>query len=232
MLEDGSFFDGYSFGANKSSFGEIVFTTGHTGYQETLTDPSYAGQIIVQTAPHIGNTGVNEADRESERIWARGYVVSIPSRIYSNYRATGSLDRELKKYSVPGIWGVDTRAITRKIRSSGSMRAGIFCGSDLRKSQKEQIDSVRAVPKMQGASFHSTVSCREIKVLPCTGEKPIGKVALLDLGVKTRTVRILQSKLDVYLFPADSTFEDICAHGVDGVFYSNGPGIQKPARHR
>lgn len=85
---------------------------------------------------------------------------------------------------------------------------------------------MRAVPKMQGASFHSTVSCREIKVLPCTGEKPIGKVALLDLGVKTRTVRILQSKLDVYLFPADSTFEDICAHGVDGVFYSNGPGIQ------
>ncbi|MEO6530597.1 MAG: carbamoyl-phosphate synthase domain-containing protein, partial [Specibacter sp.] len=129
VLEDGRTFRGSSYGAQGTALGEAVFTTGMTGYQETLTDPSYARQLIVQTAPHIGNTGVNAADNESIKIWAAGYVVRDAARRPSNWRSEGSLDDELISHGIVGIQGVDTRAITRHLRERGAMKAGIFSGA-------------------------------------------------------------------------------------------------------
>ena len=128
VLEDGTRHVGRAYGARGTTLGEVVFSTGMTGYQETLTDPSYAGQIVLQTAPHIGNTGMNDEDPESRRIWVSGYIVRDPSRVVSNWRADESLDDALVSDGVVGISGIDTRAVTRHIRSAGSMRGGIFSG--------------------------------------------------------------------------------------------------------
>ena len=132
VLEDGTRFPGHAYGARGTTVGEVVFTTGMTGYQETLTDPSYAGQIVLQTAPHIGNTGVNTEDPESRRVWVAGYIVRDPSRVVSSWRAEESLDAALERDGIVGISGIDTRAVTRHIRSAGSMRGGIFSGDDAR----------------------------------------------------------------------------------------------------
>ena len=224
VLEDGSRFSGRPYGATGRTLGEAVFATGMTGYQETLTDPSYAGQIVVMTAPHIGNTGVNDEDPESSRIWVAGFVVRDASRIVSNFRAQGTLDDQLTADGIVGIRGVDTRAITRRLRDTGSMRAGIFSGPDAALGDEEQLAIVLAGPDMRGRNLSSEVSTTQRYDLPAEGER-IGSVAVLDLGVKTSTLRYLaQRGFDVIVVPQSITADELRAIGADALFYSNGPG--------
>ena len=229
VLEDGRVFHGKSYGAVGSSLGEIVFATGMTGYQETLTDPSYAGQIVVQTAPHIGNTGVNARDEESSKVWVAGYVVRDPSRIVSNFRAEASLDEELAKYSIVGISGVDTRALTRHLRSAGSMRAGVFSGDAAKKPIEELLAQVTGSAKMKGLSLSDVVTTNENYSVAAEGQK-VGKVAILDLGIKKSTIEHMTARgLDVVVMPAKSDAETILREQPDAVFYSNGPGDPEAA---
>ncbi|MCS5496898.1 glutamine-hydrolyzing carbamoyl-phosphate synthase small subunit [Cnuibacter physcomitrellae] len=224
VLEDGRRYEGRAYGARGRTLGEAVFATGMTGYQETLTDPSYAGQIVLQTAPHIGNTGVNDEDMESTRIWVAGYVVRDPSRVVSNFRAQRSLDDDLEKDGVVGISGIDTRAVTRHIRSFGAMRAGIFSGDDYDLSQTEQLAAVRSGVEMAGQNLSSAVSTKEQYTVPAQGER-IGTVAVLDLGVKTSTVNYLAERgFDVVVLPETVTGEQLVELAPDALFYSNGPG--------
>jgi carbamoyl-phosphate synthase small subunit len=224
VLEDGTRYLGHAYGARGQTFGEVVFATGMTGYQETLTDPSYAGQIVVMTAPHIGNTGVNDEDPESSRIWVAGYVVRDPSRIVSNYRATGSLDDRLVEESVVGISGIDTRAITRRLRDAGVMRGGIFAGSDASLSAEAQFQLVLGSASMAGQNLSSLVSTADGYSLPAEGDR-IGSVAVMDLGVKTSTLRYLAARgFDVNVVPQTITLEQLLATKPDAVFFSNGPG--------
>jgi carbamoyl-phosphate synthase small subunit len=230
MLEDGRVFNGSAYGKEGTTLGELVFATGMTGYQETLTDPSYAGQIVVQTAPHIGNTGVNREDEESDQIWVAGYVVRDPSRMVSNFRAENSLDAELEKYSVVGISGIDTRALTRHLRSSGAMRAGIFSGEAASIGEAAMLDVVRGAKKMAGQSLSSVVSTAQRYI-----EKPeiasIGTVAIVDLGIKRSTIEhMLARGLTVEVFPASVSAEELLSNSPDAVFYSNGPGDPEAAQ--
>jgi carbamoyl-phosphate synthase small subunit len=224
VLEDGTRYAGLAYGARGRTFGEVVFATGMTGYQETLTDPSYAGQIVVMTAPHIGNTGVNDEDPESKQIWVSGYVVRDPSRIVSNYRATGSLDDQLVEQGIVGISGVDTRAITRRMRDAGVMRGGLFSGQDTKLTAEEQLELVRESASMIGLNLSSMVSTVDGYSLPAEGER-IGSVAVLDLGVKTSTLRYLAARgFEVNVVPQTITLEELLASKPDAVFFSNGPG--------
>jgi carbamoyl-phosphate synthase small subunit len=224
VLEDGTRYTGHAYGARGETFGEVVFATGMTGYQETLTDPSYAGQIVVMTAPHIGNTGVNDEDPESLRIWVSGYVVRDPSRIVSNYRATGSLDDQLVEEKVVGISGIDTRAITRRLRDAGVMRGGIFSGQDANLAPDAQLEMVRGSASMVGQNLSSLVSTTDGYSLPAEGDR-IGSVAVLDLGVKTSTLRYLAARgFDVNVVPQTITLEKLLEAKPDAVFFSNGPG--------
>jgi carbamoyl-phosphate synthase small subunit len=224
VLEDGTRYLGHAYGARGQTFGEVVFATGMTGYQETLTDPSYAGQIVVMTAPHIGNTGVNDEDPESSRIWVAGYVVRDPSRIVSNYRATGSLDDQLVEESVVGISGIDTRALTRRLRDAGVMRGGIFAGADAGLAPDAQLALVLGSASMVGQNLSSLVSTADGYSLPAEGER-IGSVAVLDLGVKTSTLRYLAARgFEVNVVPQTITLPQLLASKPDAVFFSNGPG--------
>jgi len=224
VLEDGTRYSGRAYGALGRSLGEAVFATGMTGYQETLTDPSYAGQIVLMTAPHIGNTGMNDADEESSRIWVAGFVVRDPSRVVSNYRSQRSLDDDLVEQGVVGISGVDTRAITRRLRDSGAMRSGIFSGTDAELGDDEQLAIVRAGRDMRGLNLSGEVSTQEAYVVPAIGEK-IGNLAVLDLGVKTSTLTYLSQRgFDVHVLPQSVTLADVLAIEPVGAFYSNGPG--------
>jgi carbamoyl-phosphate synthase small subunit len=224
VLEDGTRYEGSAYGARGRTLGEAVFATGMTGYQETLTDPSYAGQIVVQTAPHIGNTGVNDEDPESRRIWVSGYVVRDPSRIVSNFRATRSLDDDLVANGIVGISGIDTRAVTRHLRDRGAMRAGVFSGQDAGLSADEQLAIVREAPEMTGRNLSAGVSVTEDTVTPAQGER-IGNLAILDLGVKQSTVDNLARRgFEVHVLPQDTPLEGILAIDPVAVFYSNGPG--------
>jgi len=224
VLEDGSRFEGRAYGARGRTLGEAVFATGMTGYQETLTDPSYAGQIVVMTAPHIGNTGVNDEDPESRRIWVAGYVVRDPSRVVSNFRATRSLDDDLVANGIVGISGIDTRAVTRHLRDAGAMRAGIFSGPDAALGADEQLAIVRTAPEMTGQNLSSQVSVTAPEVTPAVGEK-IGNLAIIDLGVKQSTVDNMAARgFEVHVLPQSSSLEDILAIDPVAVFYSNGPG--------
>jgi len=224
VLEDGSRYRGQSYGARGQKLGEVVFATGMTGYQETITDPSYAGQIVVMTAPHIGNTGVNSEDPESARIWVSGFVVRDASRVVSNFRADGSLDAQLTEQGVVGISGVDTRAITRRLRDSGSMRGGIFSGSNAELSDGEQLAAVRETIQMTGRSLSSEVSTTEAYVVDAIGHS-IGRLAVLDLGVKTSTLNYLAARgFEVHVLPQTVSFDDVLAIDPVAVFYSNGPG--------
>jgi carbamoyl-phosphate synthase small subunit len=211
-----------SFGAVGERIGEIVFQTGMSGYQETLTDPSYAGQIVVQTAPHIGNTGMNDDDEESRRVWVEGYVVRDPARRPSNFRSERSLDDDLVDNDVVGISGVDTRAITRIIREAGAMRAGIFPLDG--RTTEQYVAAVTAAPAMSGRNLSDAVSVGEAYVIPPTGT-PIGVLAVLDLGVKQATLGHLAARgFEVHVMPQSSTIEDVLAIDPVAVFYSNGPG--------
>jgi len=224
VLEDGSRHVGLAYGAVGRTLGEVVFATGMTGYQETLTDPSYAGQIVVMTAPHIGNTGVNDTDPESRRIWVAGYVVRDASRVVSNHRAQGSLDDQLVGDGVVGIRGIDTRAVTRRLRDAGSMKGGVFSGPDAELDPAEQLALVTAGAGMRGLNLSSRVSTLEPYVVEPVGER-IGSVAVLDLGVKTSTLRYLaQRGFEVHVLPQSTTLDELRALGPDALFYSNGPG--------
>lgn len=224
VLEDGTRYPGRAYGKRGETLGEVVFATGMTGYQETITDPSYAGQIVLQTAPHIGNTGVNEEDPESRRIWVAGYVVRDPSRVVSNWRATRSLDDALVEDGIVGISGIDTRAVTRRIRSSGSMRGGVFSGEAADLDADEQLRRVREAPGMAGRNLSAEVSVAEVEVTPATAER-IGNLAVLDLGVKQSTIDNLAARgFDVHVFPQSATIEEIRAIEPVAAFYSNGPG--------
>ena len=224
VLEDGTRYAGRAYGARGRTLGEAVFATGMTGYQETLTDPSYAGQIVVMTAPHIGNTGVNDEDPESRRIWVSGYVVRDPSRVVSNYRAKRSLDDDLVANGVVGISGIDTRAITRHLRDRGAMRSGVFSGPDAALSPEEQLAIVRAAPEMAGRNLSAEVSVTEETVTAARGDR-VGVLAILDLGVKQSTVDNLADRgFDVHVLPQSVTLEQLLAIEPVAVFYSNGPG--------
>ncbi|MCL3998356.1 glutamine-hydrolyzing carbamoyl-phosphate synthase small subunit [Streptomyces lavenduligriseus] len=223
VLEDGRTFRGRAYGAVGETFGEAVFSTGMTGYQETLTDPSYDRQIVVATAPQIGNTGWNDEDDESSRIWVSGYVVRDPARVPSNWRAKRSLDDELERQGVVGISGIDTRALTRHLRERGSMRAGIFSGEALA-PEAELLARVQAQPQMKGASLYEEVATKEAYVVPAVGEKRF-TVAAIDLGIKGMTPhRMAERGIEVHVLPATATAADVYAVDPDGVFFSNGPG--------
>ncbi len=222
VLEDGSIFHGESFGAKGQTIGELVFATGMTGYQETITDPSYAGQIVLQTAPHIGIVGMNTRDEESSRIWVAGYVVKEPSRITSNWRSERSLDDDLLESGVVGISDLDTRAVTIRIRDAGAMRAGIFSGLEM--SAEQMLSEVRNAPVMAGQNLSSQVSTGKVYRVAAEEER-IGSVAIIDLGVKKSTLEHLSARgLEVIVFPYSSTLEEIVAEMPDAIFYSNGPG--------
>lgn len=231
VLEDGRIFQGEAFGAVGETFGEAVFATGMTGYQETLTDPSYYRQIVIQTAPHIGNTGINDEDDESAQIWVAGYVVRDPSRIFSNWRGKRSLADELVKQQIVGISQIDTRALTRHLRDKGAMRAGIFSGPAFGLSQAEMLDKVKESTSMKGANLTSDVSVSSSFIYPAVGEKKY-QVAAIDLGMKTNILKHLAKRgVETHVLPANSSAEEVLAAGVDGVFLSNGPGDPATADH-
>ncbi len=224
VLEDGTRHVGRAYGARGRTLGEVVFSTGMSGYQETITDPSYAGQIVLQTAPHIGNTGMNDEDAESRRIWVAGYIVRDPSRVVSNWRANASLDDVLVEDGIVGISGIDTRSVTRHIRSAGSMRGGIFSGADAALDPEEQVRIVREAPEMAGRNLSAEVSVDVATVTTALGER-IGNLAVLDLGVKQATIDNLAARgFEVHVLPQNVTIDDIRAVDPVAVFYSNGPG--------
>ena len=221
VLEDGRLFHGESYGAIGQTVGEAVFSTGMTGYQETLTDPSYRRQIVVMTAPHIGNTGVNNEDNESGQIWVAGYVVRDPARVPSNWRSTRSLDEELISQGIVGISGIDTRALTRHLRERGSMRVGI---SSVSGNVEALLAIVKGSPEMAGADLMDEVTTAQAYVVPAIGDKRL-TVAAVDLGIKGMTPqRLAERGIEVHVLPATATIEDIEAVKPDGVFFSNGPG--------
>jgi carbamoyl-phosphate synthase small subunit len=221
VLEDGRTFHGYAYGAVGETFGEAVFTTGMTGYQETLTDPSFHRQVVVQTAPQIGNTGVNDEDDESDRIWVSGYVVRDPARRPSNWRSTGDLGDRLKAEGVVGISGVDTRALTRHLRERGAMRAGV---SSVDLDPRSLLERVKAEPQMLGADLSAQVTTPERYTVQAEGEHRY-TVAALDLGIKRNVSRRLAARgVTTHIFPASSSIEDLLAAGPDAVFFSPGPG--------
>ena len=192
-----------------------------TGYQETLTDPSYHRQVVIQTAPQIGNTGINDEDPESRRIWVSGYVVRDPARIPSNWRSRRSLDDELAAQGIVGISGVDTRALTRHLRDRGAMRIGV---SSVEADGDALLQRVLQSPSMEGADLAPEVTTQEGYVVPAVGERRF-RVAAVDLGIKTSTPRYMSlAGCEVHVLPAAATADDILAVEPDGVFFSNGPG--------
>ena len=225
VLEDGRVYPGTAFGAVGQTLGEAVFSTGMSGYQETLTDPSYHRQIVVATAPQIGNTGWNGEDGESrgDKIWVAGYVVRDPSPRASNWRATGTLDDELVRQGIVGIAGIDTRAVVRHLRSGGSMKAGVFSGDALA-GDDELLHRVRNQPPMLGADLCGEVSTSDSYIVEAQGAQRF-TVAALDLGIKTNTPRNFAMRgITTHVLPSTATFAQIADLKPDGVFLSNGPG--------
>ncbi|QIK68515.1 glutamine-hydrolyzing carbamoyl-phosphate synthase small subunit [Nocardioides sp. HDW12B] len=232
VLEDGRTFHGEVYGAEGETFGEAVFNTGMTGYQETLTDPSYHRQVVVMTAPHVGNTGMNDDDPESRRIWVSGYVVRDPARVPSNWRSVRTLDEDLREQGVVGISGVDTRALTRHLRERGAMRVGI---STTETDPARLLERVQASAEMTGASLAEEVTAPEAYVVAPTSAGTSGRplrVAALDLGIKTNTPRMMAERgIEVHVLPSTATVEEVLAFAPDGVFASNGPGDPATADH-
>ena len=224
VLDDGRIFEGLSWAKEGETFGEAVFSTGMTGYQETLTDPSYHKQIVIMTAPHIGNTGVNKNDEESEKIWVSGFVVRNPSPTSSNWRSEKSLEQDLIDSDVVGIQGVDTRAITRHLRDRGAMRVGIFSNTELTK--EEMVVRVRKTAPMSGAFLAADVTTKQPYIInPPKGVATKFKVAAIDLGIKAATPKAMAKLgIQVHVLPLTTTLDQINALNVDGVFLSNGPG--------
>jgi carbamoyl-phosphate synthase small subunit len=222
VLDDGRIFQGQSWAATGKTFGEAVFQTGMTGYQETLTDPSYHKQVVVMTTPHIGNTGVNTFDNESSKYWVAGFVVRNPSTVTSNWRSENDLESELIKQGIVGIQGVDTRAITRHLRDRGAMKVGIFSGLEL--TREEMVIEVRKQAEMSGSYLCADVSTPKTYVVPALGQKKY-TVAAIDLGIKGATPRAMAERgIEVHVMPYNVTLDEILAINPDGVFLSNGPG--------
>jgi len=224
VLDDGAIFEGESWAAIGETFGEAVFSTGMTGYQETLTDPSYHKQVVIMTAPHVGNTGMNTSDEESKQIWVSGFVVRNPSPRVSNWRSEKTLEESLIEAGVVGIKGVDTRAITRHLRDRGAMRVGIFSGEEL--PREEMVVRVRKSPQMSGAFLAEDVSTTSPYVVsPPAGIEKRFTVAAIDLGIKAATPREMAARgIEVHVLPLSTTVEDIEQLHPDGIFLSNGPG--------
>lgn len=222
VLDDGRIFEGRSWGAVGKTFGEAVFQTGMTGYQETLTDPSYHKQVVVMTAPHIGNTGINQHDNESSKFWVAGFVVRNPSTLTSNWRSEKDLEAELIDQNIVGLQGIDTRALTRHLRDRGAMKVGIFSGLEL--SREEMVVEVRKQSSMVGAYLSDDVSTKETYVVPAQGEKKF-TVAAIDLGIKAATPRNMSERgIETHVMPYNVSLAEILAINPDGVFLSNGPG--------
>lgn len=221
LLNNGDFFEGYSFGAIGTSYGELCFNTGMIGYQEILTDPSYFGQIVLMTYPHIGNYGINESDVESDKIQVAGFIVKEASDYPSNYKSKKSISDYLKENKTVGIQGLDTRAITRIIRDQGSMNA-VISSTTTDKLELKKI--LNKIPNMNGLNLaHKVTSPKKHSYLKPKEAKY--KVAVIDFGIKNNILRILRSKnCDITIFPenvANSVIEQFCP---DGIFLSNGPG--------
>jgi carbamoyl-phosphate synthase small subunit len=230
VLEDGRVFRGEAFGARGTTLGEVVFCTAMTGYQETLTDPSYHGQIVVATAPQIGNTGWNDEDDESAKIHVAGYVVRDPARIPSNWRSRRSLNDELVDQGIVGIAGIDTRMLTRHIREQGAMRAGVFSGDALT-DVDTMVQAVQDSPGMTGADLSGAVSTEQTYVVKAEGETRF-RVAALDLGIKFNTPRMMaQRGIETHVMPVGSTVDDLLAIEPDGIFLANGPGDPQTQAH-
>lgn len=226
ILADGRVFRGRSFGATGVTLGEAVFTTAMTGYQETMTDPSYHRQIVVTTAPHIGNTGWNDEDNESRdgKIWAAGLVIRDLAKRVSNWRAERTLSAEMEAQGIVGIAGVDTRTLVRHLRDYGSIAAGVFSGEEAEKDVDELLEIVRAQPSMAGADLASEVTTAEPYTIEAVGEKKYTVVAY-DLGIKTATPRHFAERgIETIVVPAHTSLEDAQAYRPDGIFLSNGPG--------
>lgn len=231
VLEDGRVFRGSSFGAQGTAFGEAVFSTGMTGYQETLTDPSYQRQVVVMTAPHVGNTGMNDVDEESRRIWVSGFVVRDPARIASNWRSQRSLEDDLNEFGVVGVADIDTRALTRHLRDRGAMRVGLFSGSAAQADEAQLLAQVQASPSMVGADLSSEVTTADPYTVPAFGERKY-RVAAIDLGIKSMTPQLMAARgMEVVVMPASTTADQIASLAVDGLFLSNGPGDPATADH-
>ena len=222
VLDDGRIFEGKSWGATGRTFGEAVFQTGMTGYQETMTDPSYHRQVVVMTSPHIGNTGMNTFDNESSKIWVAGFVARNPSPITSNWRSEANLVDVMIDQNIVGIAGVDTRAITRHLRDRGAMRVGIF--SDLDLTREEMVIEVRKSAQMSGAFLSEDVSTSQSYIVPAVGQKKF-TVAAIDLGIKGATPRAMAERgIETHVLPYKTSFAEIMALNPNGVFLSNGPG--------
>ncbi|MBK9144332.1 MAG: glutamine-hydrolyzing carbamoyl-phosphate synthase small subunit [Candidatus Melainabacteria bacterium] len=222
-LEDGRTYEGRSFGASGTTVGELVFNTSMCGYQEILTDPSYAGQIITLTYPEAGNYGTNEGDMESRRIYAKGLVVRHLTENYSSHLAQASLDTFLKKHGIPGITDVDTRSITRHIRDKGAMRCTITTeiGEDLAESLEKAVETARLAPEMTGLDLTAEVTCPQRYTI---GEGKY-RVAVIDYGIKQNILELLAAQgLHLTVYPADTKSADILSGRPDGIFLSNGPG--------
>ena len=231
ILEDGRSFTGRAYGRVGTTVGEAVFSTGMTGYQETLTDPSYHRQVVVMTAPHVGNTGWNDEDDESSRIWVAGYVVRDPAVRPSNWRSRRSLESELDRQGVVGISDLDTRALTRHLRERGAMRAGIFSGPAAGMPREQLLAQVTGAPQMAGAALAAEVATKEAYVVPAVGERRF-TVAALDLGIKAMTPELMaQRGIEVHVLPATASVEQVREVRPDGVFFSNGPGDPATADH-
>ena len=219
ILEDGHVFTGTSIGSEREVISEIVFNTSMTGYLEVLTDPSYAGQAVVMTYPPIGNYGICYEDMESGRPWPDGYIVRELSRLPSNFRSTDTIQNFLKKYDIPGIAGIDTRALTKILRESGTMNGMITT------KEYENLDEV--LPRLKAyrtGKVVEKVTCREKSVMKRDGYK----VALLDFGAKRNIARSLYERgCEVTIYPADTKAEEIIASNPDGIMLSNGPGDPK-----
>ena len=228
MLEDGRVFTGEPYGASGETIGEAVFCTAMTGYQETLTDPSYHRQVVVMTSPHVGNTGVNDADDESDRIWVAGYVVRDPARVPSSWRSGGSLQARLAAEGVVGISGVDTRALTRHLRERGAMRVGI---SSIETDPEVLLARVRGAPLMSGSALAAEVSTTRPYTVEAVGQR-LARVVALDLGIKSMSpLRMAEHGIETHVLPATATIDDVLAAEPDGVFFSNGPGDPATADH-
>ena len=221
VLEDGRAFRGYSFGIDGEIFGEMVFNTSMTGYQEILTDPSYAGQIVCMTYPLIGNYGVNEEDTESRRPWVEGFVVREASRIASNWRSTETLDSYFKRHKIVGIEHIDTRALVRHIRDKGAMRAGI---SSIDTDEKSLLEKVLSSPEMKNRELASSVTVNETFDFPADGLEKY-HVVCFDFGVKTNSLReFAKMGCKITVVPAETSAREVLALKPDGIFLSNGPG--------
>lgn len=224
VLADGSRYPGAALGATGQTLGELVFATGMTGYQETLSDPSYAGQIVLMTAPHIGNTGMNDEDLESTKLWVEGLVVRDAARRHSNFRAQRSLQEDLEAQGIVSIEGVDTRQITRHVRTAGASPAGIFSGAAYQLSETEQLQLVQNHGGMSGRNLAERVTSAKPYTMAPTASR-IGAIAVVDLGVKLSTLRFLAAQgFEVQVYGATVTANEIIGGGADAFFFSNGPG--------